>query len=90
VTNSEGQRSYSYLSGELQRIGRTFKSALPSEAASLHLRVVDGCVQLDVYDAYGKRIGVFPKRRTMPSFRAALERLGREKSPDPHGIVSPL
>ncbi|MFZ0271026.1 MAG: hypothetical protein WAL34_04165 [Acidobacteriaceae bacterium] len=83
----EEQRQYSRLSGELQRLGHAFRALLPAGTASLHLHP-NG--QLDTFDGAGKMTARLPTDHTPKLFREAIERLSKEKCPDPDGIVCPL
>lgn len=86
----EEQRQCSMLSGTLQQLGHTFARSLPPGTASLHLQSREGQVRLDAYDRTGKVIGTLPNDETPAPFREAIERLAKEKCPDPDGIICPL
>ncbi len=86
----EDYRLYQTLSAALRQMGKSFMRELPAATVSLHLHILDGRTRLDVYDGRGRIIASLPSHQTSPLFRAAIERLGKERCPDSQGVVSPI
>jgi hypothetical protein len=90
VPTPEELRQYRRMSAMLREIGRIFSRELPTATASLHLCWRDGLTRLDAYDRTGRFVGRLLAVHMSESFRQAIERLGKERCPDPEGVVSPL
>lgn len=86
----ETYRQYQRMSDTLRQIGRSFARELPIATASLHLYFCEGRPLLDAYDPVGRIIATLRTERMSQPFREAIERLSRQESPDPVGIVSPI
>ena len=88
--NPDDHRHNRNLAETLRKLGHLFSRELPPATASLHLHTRSGIATLDVYDKGGGIISRLPDLRTSKSLRDAIERLGKQRCPDPDGIVCPL